>query len=101
MRKCGFKKIGYIGARDFEEIRDEREKIFVNYCILNSLNYTNSLYVGNEFSSNVGYELMTKMVNDGNVPEAILVANRSLAIGVIKVVTRIKSLSLKCYQFLV
>ena len=25
-RKCGFKKIGYIGARDFEEIRDEREK---------------------------------------------------------------------------
>lgn len=83
-RKCGFKKIGYIGARDFEEIRDEREKIFVNYCILNSLNYTNSLYVGNEFSSNVGYELMTKMVNDGNVPEAILVANDSLAIGVIK-----------------
>ena len=25
-RKCGFKKIGYIGARDFEEIRDERER---------------------------------------------------------------------------
>lgn len=40
--------------------------------------------MGNEFSSNVGYELMTKMVNDGNVPEAILVANDSLAIGVIK-----------------
>lgn len=82
--KCGFQKIGYIGARDFENIKDDREKTFINYCILNNFNYTNFIYVGNEFSSNMGYELMTKMINDQNIPEAILVANDSLAIGVIK-----------------
>lgn len=82
--KCGFKNIGYIGARDFENIKDEREKTFINYCILNNLNYKKYLYIGSEFSSNSGYNTMRKMIADGNVPEAIFVANDSLAIGVIK-----------------
>lgn len=82
--KCGFKNIGYIGARDFKNIKDEREKTFINYCILNNLNYKKYLYLGTEFSSNSGYDVMKRMIADGNIPEAIFVANDSLAIGVIK-----------------
>lgn len=82
--QCGFKKIGYIGARDFPEVKDEREKTYINYCILNGLDYDRFLYVGKEFSSNTGYNIMQQMIDDKNIPEAIFVANDSLAIGVIK-----------------
>lgn len=82
--KCGFKKLGYIGARDFSEIKDEREKTFINYCILNNIEYRNFLYVGDEFSSSVGYTLMKQMIVENNVPEALFIANDSLAIGAIK-----------------
>lgn len=82
--KCGFKKIGYIGARDFSNTKDEREKAYINYCILNKLEYQKYIYLGNEFSSNSGYETMTKIIKDNNLPEAIFVANDSLAIGVLK-----------------
>lgn len=82
--KCGFKKIGYIGARDFSNKKDEREKAYINYCILNGLEYQKYLYLSDEFSSNSGYETMTEIIKNNNLPEAIFVANDSLAIGVLK-----------------
>ena len=82
--KCGFKKLGYIGARDFFDIKDEREKTFINYCILNKIPYEKYMYIGSEFSSNVGYTLMKQMINEKNIPEALFIANDSLAIGAIK-----------------
>lgn len=82
--KCGFRNIGYIGARDFENEKDEREKAFIIFSILNNLEYKNNIYIGNEFSSTVGYNLAKEMIASKNIPEAILVANDSLAIGVIK-----------------
>lgn len=82
--KCGFKKLGYIGARDFFDIKDEREKTFINYCILNKIPCEKYMYIGSEFSSNVGYTLMKQMIDEKNIPEALFIANDSLAIGAIK-----------------
>ncbi|WP_300392891.1 substrate-binding domain-containing protein [Fusobacterium sp.] len=82
--KCGFKKIGYLGSRDFVKVEDIRERAFLNFSIINNIDYKDNIYIGENFSSSVGYKLGIEMIEKGNIPEAIFVANDSLAIGLLK-----------------
>lgn len=82
--KCGFKKIGYIGSRDFIKTADIREKTFIDFSKLHNIDYEDNIYIGKDFSSSTGYELALEMIEKGNLPEAVFAANDSLAIGVLK-----------------
>lgn len=82
--KCGFKKIGFIGSRDFVKIPDIREKSFMDFCIINKIDCENNVYIGEDFSSSTGYKLGMDMIEKGNLPEAVFAANDSLAIGILK-----------------
>ena len=82
--KCGFNKIGYIGSRDFNKIEDIRERTFLDFCVLKNIDFKNYFYIGENFSSSTGYNLGIKMIENSHIPEAIFVANDSLAIGLLK-----------------
>ena len=82
--KCGFKKIGYIGSRDFIKTADIREKTFTDFSKLHNIDYEDNIYIGKDFSSSTGYNLAIEMIEKGNLPEAVFAANDSLAIGILK-----------------
>ena len=77
------KTIGYIGARDFDNIVDEREDAFISYAKIHNIFDNKYLYIG-KFSSASGYEMAKKMLSEKNIPNALFIANDSIAIGVLK-----------------
>lgn len=81
--QCNYKKIGYIGGRDFENVLDEREEAFIKYSLLKKVVDEDNFYVG-DFSSSSGYSLAKTMIDNNNLPDALFIANDSIAIGVLK-----------------
>ena len=81
--QCNYKKIGYIGGRDFENVLDEREEAFIKYYLLKKVVDEDNFYVG-DFSSSSGYNLAKTMIDNNNLPDALFIANDSIAIGVLK-----------------
>ncbi|MHA4989327.1 transcriptional regulator EbgR [Cetobacterium somerae] len=81
--QCNYKKIGYIGGRDFENVLDEREEAFIKYSLLKKVVDEDNFYVG-DFSSSSGYNLAKTMIDNNNLPDALFIANDSIAIGVLK-----------------
>ena len=63
---------------------DIREKTFMDFSIINKIDYKDNIYIGEDFSSSTGYKLELQMIEKGNLPEAVFDANDSLAIGVLK-----------------
>ena len=43
--QCNYKKIGYIGGRDFENVLDEREEAFIKYSLLKKVVDEDNFYV--------------------------------------------------------
>ncbi|WP_297432459.1 transcriptional regulator EbgR [uncultured Cetobacterium sp.] len=81
--QCDYKKIGYIGGRDFENVLDEREEAFIKYSLLKKVVDEDNFYVG-DFTSSSGYNLAKTMIDNNNLPDALFIANDSIAIGVLK-----------------
>ena len=81
--QCNYKKIGYIGGRDFENVLDEREEAFIKYSLLKKVVDEDNFYVG-DFTSSSGYNLAKTMIDNNNLPDALFIANDSIAIGVLK-----------------
>lgn len=79
----GYNKIGYIGGRDFNDILDEREEAFLKYSFLKKSIDKDNFYIG-DFTSNSGYNLAKKMIENNKLPNALFIANDSIAIGVLK-----------------
>lgn len=79
----GYEKIGYIGGRDFEDILDEREEAFLKYSLLKKVADEDNFYVG-DFTSSSGYDLANAMIENRKLPDALFIANDSIAIGVLK-----------------
>lgn len=79
----GYNKIGYIGGRDFNDILDEREEAFLKYSFLKKAIDKDNFYIG-DFTSNSGYNLAKKMIENNKLPNALFIANDSIAIGVLK-----------------
>lgn len=80
---CEFKKIGYIGGRDYDTIPDEREEAFIKYSLLKNVLDKDNVFIG-DFTSNSGYNLALDMINKNSLPDAIFIANDSIALGVLK-----------------
>lgn len=81
--QCNYKKIGYIGGRDFENVLDEREEAFIKYSLLKRVVDEDNFYVG-DFTSSSGYNLAKSMIANKNLPDALFIANDSIALGVLK-----------------
>lgn len=77
------KKIGFIGGRDYSEKIDEREKAIIEYGQWNDHIDLENIYIG-EFTSRSGYKLGKEMINKNSLPDALFVANDSIALGVLK-----------------
>lgn len=78
-----YKKIGYIGGRDFDDVLDEREEAFLKYSFLKKVVDEDNFYVG-DFTSSSGYNLANTMISNGKLPDALFIANDSIALGVLK-----------------
>ncbi|ADO76543.1 LacI family DNA-binding transcriptional regulator [Halanaerobium praevalens] len=81
----GFRKIGFIGGRD-QNIADrpeQRERAFIDYLKRRDLYDKKHLILG-EFSISSGYNIAKKEIKINNLPEAYVVANDSMAIGVLR-----------------
>ncbi|RCW55361.1 transcriptional regulator EbgR [Halanaerobium sp. ST460_2HS_T2] len=81
----GFKEIGFIGGRDDNknDRLDQREKAFIEYMNHKGLYNEDHLILG-EFSIDSGYKIAKESIDTDNLPEAYVVANDSMAIGVLR-----------------
>lgn len=81
------RKIGFLGGVEYldESIKypDARFKTFETYCLENNIDYKNYVYWG-EFTRESGYNMMTKMIQQGDLPTAIVTASDPIAIGAIR-----------------
>lgn len=80
-----FTKIGFIGGRDknMNGIPDQREKAFIEYMKNKGLYDEEHMILG-EFSIDSGYNIAKEAIDSSNLPEAYVVANDSMAIGVLR-----------------
>lgn len=81
----GFTKIGFIGGRDgnMDQVPDQREKAFIEYMNHQGLCEKEHIILG-EFSIDSGYKIAKESIDIDNLPEAYVVANDSMAIGVLR-----------------
>ncbi|MFW6377867.1 MAG: LacI family DNA-binding transcriptional regulator [Bacillota bacterium] len=63
----------------------EREDGYRKAILDNSLRFDEDLIIEGDFSKKSGYKAMVKMIDEGNLPEAIFAANDLMAIGVLEV----------------
>ncbi|TDO84347.1 LacI family transcriptional regulator [Halanaerobium saccharolyticum] len=80
-----FEEIGFIGGRDENknDIMDQREKAFIEYMSHRDLYKEEHIILG-EFSIDSGYKIAKESIDIDNLPEAYVVANDSMAIGVLR-----------------
>ncbi len=82
LHRHGLNRIGFIGGRDHEQ-RDQREAAFLQLEKMASFPHFPWLHMG-EFSTNSAYELVKKEVDKYNLPDAYIIANDSMAVGVLR-----------------
>lgn len=80
-RSNDYSRIAYIGGRDIDGILDCREKYYLNYG--GDLASREHMYIG-EFTSESGYRLTKRMIEDNIDIDGIFVANDSIALGVLR-----------------
>lgn len=86
---CNYSKVGYIGGSDNSEKIDEREFFFIRYGKSKNIISEEHIYTGS-FSSLSGYELAKEMLAKKEYPQAIFVANDTIATGVLKALNEAK-----------
>lgn len=85
--KVGYKRIGFIGGRDTAYDgtvnMDSRESTFREYGKFKGVISEKDIYIGN-FTTIDGYNLASKIIQENRIPEALFIANDSMAIGALK-----------------
>jgi len=79
---AGHNRIGFIGGRDCEEM-DQRETAFREYTSYKDIFREEDIHIG-EFSSMSGYNIASGIIKEKKLPQALYVANDSLAIGALR-----------------
>ncbi|MDH8678045.1 LacI family DNA-binding transcriptional regulator [Fusibacter bizertensis] len=81
------KNIGYIGGRDYHELlkhkQDQREITFIDVMSKAGNLKDEWVWIG-EFSSDSAYELVKDHIDINHLPECFIVANDSMAVGVLR-----------------
>lgn len=87
LRARGYERIGYIGGRDqllnLKEPIDLREKTFSNYMDQLGFLDESNIHIC-DFSMDAAYEMALKELKKEKLPEAFVVANDSMAIGLLR-----------------
>ncbi len=89
----GYKKIGYLGGKEYLEesdsikdlYPDKRRKVFCDFCEEHDISYHDYM-LEDSFTSEAGHRMMTKLIEDDNMPSAIFAASDSIAIGAISAI---------------
>lgn len=83
----GYSKIGYIGGRDSvvdeRDPVDMRESAFIDYMKTLGLLMPEHVHIC-DFSMEAAYEMARQVINKQHLPEAFVIANDSMAIGVMR-----------------
>lgn len=83
----GHKKIGFLGGREYVEqgvaFDDARKKYYLKYCDKHHLDGNKYLKEG-AYSVESGYEMMSELIQEKNIPTAIFAASDHIAIGAMK-----------------
>nr|WP_263324456.1 LacI family DNA-binding transcriptional regulator [Neobacillus sp. Marseille-Q6967] len=87
---AGYTRIGYIGGREKEHIKnqrfnseDKRLTTFERFMKEQNLFDPKAVFIG-EYTMAQGYELMKQAIRSGNLPEAFFIASDPLAIGALR-----------------
>lgn len=87
--KLGHKKVAFIGGCDFdnkgEKIIDHREENYIKIMKQNNLFNDDYIKIG-KYDANYGFISTKELIEKGDIPTAIIVANDSIAIGCYKAI---------------
>lgn len=82
----GYKEIGFISGTLIDKSPLKRLKAFKQTLKDNNLSYINDWIVEGHYTLESGYQAMTKILNNKELPRAVFVANDEMAIGAIQAI---------------
>jgi DNA-binding LacI/PurR family transcriptional regulator len=82
--KLGYKKIGYINGPQNHYDAILRKEGFIEAMMKANCNISSSYIFNGDFTTKSGFEIMNKMIDDGNIPQALFCANDYMAAGAIQ-----------------
>ncbi|MDE7063132.1 MAG: substrate-binding domain-containing protein, partial [Lachnospiraceae bacterium] len=89
LTKLGHRRIAFLGGVEYaggsEPVNDERKRAYISYMKKRKLEYKRLLREGS-FSTTSGYEMMTQLLQEGELPTAVFTASDALAFGAIKAI---------------
>ncbi|MCI8957249.1 MAG: LacI family DNA-binding transcriptional regulator [Eubacterium sp.] len=89
LERRGHNKIGFLGGKEFVEqgviFDDDRKKYYLKYCNKHHLDSNKYLKEGT-YSVEAGYEMMSELIQEKNIPTAVFAASDHIAIGAMKAI---------------
>lgn len=82
--------IGFVGAYDYitdftsgrrDQKQDHRHEAFLDYCYHNHIDPQKKIWIADSFTSEDGYQTTKAIINNGQLPDALLYASDDLALG--------------------
>lgn len=85
----GHVKIAFLGGKEYagdhEPVADERKKAYVSYMKRHKLEYKQYMLEGS-FTTASGYEMMTKLLKQQDIPTAVFTASDTMAVGAMRAI---------------
>lgn len=86
-------KIGYLGGEEFgsdhKKFSDARLKAFRQYALLHGLEVQPYIMLG-QYTSESGYQMTKKMIDEGTLPSALFAASDPIAMGALRALQEAK-----------
>ena len=84
LQRLGHRQIAYLGGLEYladgSLFPDSRRTTFTSYCESHGLTYLPYMKE-DKFSSESGYQMMTELIESGNLPSAVFAASDPIALG--------------------
>lgn len=89
LTELGHSKIAFLGGTEFvgdgEKIKDARTSSFKKYMKQKKIDYK-QYFKESSFNSDSGYEMMTELIDTGNLPTAVFAASDAIAFGAMRAI---------------